>query len=106
MSFNEKRDKLSGMLTIWRRHTSMCPNKSKGRPFLKCSCPIWADGYVNGKRVLRKSLETRDMARARKKAVALESLDGRIYKPLSEAKDAFLSHCKSEGLQDSTYRKY
>lgn len=46
------------------------------------------------------------MARARKKAVALESLDGRIYKPLSEARDAFLSHCKSEGLQDSTYRKY
>ena len=69
------------MLTIWRRHTKSCPYRTRGRGVLKCNCPLWADGYVAGKRVLRQSLGTRDMARARKKAVALESPDNRIYKP-------------------------
>ena len=48
------------MLTIWRRHTAECPHRKKGRNYLKCNCPIWADGYVNGKRTLRVSLKTRD----------------------------------------------
>src|ERR1700722_17749356 len=93
-------------LTIWRRHTAACPFRSKGRDYLKCSCPLWADGYVDGKRVLRKSLETRDMARARKKASALESPDQRIYRSIAEAKTAFLAHCESEGLKFSSRRKY
>ena len=100
------RDRIGAMLTIWRRHTNSCPYRTRGRNVLKCNCPLWADGYVNGKRVLRQSLGTRDMARARKKAVALESPDNRIYKPLAEAVKAFLDHCESEGLQFSTYRKY
>jgi site-specific recombinase XerD len=90
-------------LTIWRRHTSAC---GKGRAYLKCNCPLWADGYVDGKRTLRKSLGTRDMARARKKATALESPDGRVYKPVADAIANFLDQCKSEGLQYSTFRKY
>jgi integrase/recombinase XerC len=94
------------MLTIWRRHTPKCPHRAKGRDFLKCSCPLWADGYINGRRTLRRSLGTRDMARARKRAVTLESPDNRIYKPVAEAVTSFLAHCQSGGLQDSTYRKY
>jgi site-specific recombinase XerD len=97
---------MAAMLTIWRRHTSACRFSSKGRDYLKCNCPLWADGYVDGKRVLRKSLGTRDMARARKKAVALESPDSRIYKSVADAVDNFLDHCQSEGLKFSTYRKY
>jgi site-specific recombinase XerD len=46
------------------------------------------------------------MARARKKAVALESPDDRISKPVSEAVAAFLGHCKSESLKDATISKY
>ena len=61
------------MLTIWRRHTATCPHRAKGRDYLKCNCPIWADGYVSGKRTLRQSLKTRDMARARKRAAELEN---------------------------------
>lgn len=61
------------MLTIWRRHTATCPNRDKGLSYLKCACPLWADGYVNGRRTLRVSLGTRDLARARKKAVADQS---------------------------------
>lgn len=94
------------MFTIWRRHTPNCRFSSKGRDYLKCGCPLWADGYVDGKRVLRKSLGTRDMARARKKAVELESPDNRIYKSLSDAVDAFLDHGKSEGLTFATQRRY
>lgn len=97
---------MSAMLTIWRRHTPACPHSAKGRNYLKCGCPLWADGYNNGKRTLRKSLGTADMARARKKAMMLESPEVQIYKPVAEAVEAYLAHCQSDGLQDSTYRKY
>jgi site-specific recombinase XerD len=101
-----ERVRIAGMLTIWRRHTEMCPHRTKGRAYLKCNCPLWADGYVNGKRTLRQSLETRDLARARKKAVALEAPEEGVFKPVPEAVKSFLDHCQSEGLQFSTYRKY
>lgn len=96
----------SAMLTIWRRHTAECPHRAKGREYLKCDCPLWADGYTGGKRTLRQSLKTRDMARARKRAVLLESEDGPAYKPAKDAVKAFLDHCQSGGLTDGTIRKY
>jgi hypothetical protein len=74
------RARIDSMLTIWRRHTQSCPHRTRGRDVLKCNCPLWADGYIDGKRVLRQSLGTRDMARARKKAVALESPDANTFK--------------------------
>ncbi len=52
------------------------------------------------------SPSARDMARARKKAVALEAPDAGVFKPVGEAVKAFLEHCESEGLADSTIRKY
>lgn len=95
------------MLTIWRRHVPACPHKAKGRDYLKCSCPIWADGYVNGKREFRKSLKTRDMARARKRAAALEDPgEAKVSKPVREAVSQFLAHCRAHGTQDSSLRKY
>src|SRR5215468_5727621 len=51
------------MLSLWRRHEAKCPHKLKGRSWIKCSCPIWCDGEIDGRRV-RRSLETRDWARA------------------------------------------
>jgi site-specific recombinase XerD len=92
--------------TIWRRHTSSCRFSSKGRDYLKCSCPLWADGYVDGKRTLRQSLKTRDLARARKKAADLASDDNRPVKALPDAIGNFLAHCEGEGLKFSTFRKY
>jgi site-specific recombinase XerD len=93
-------------ITIWRRHTPTCPHASKGRDTLKCQCPLWADGYVNGKRTLRKSLGTRDLAAARRKAAALESPDARIFKTVAGAVDSFMMHCNANGLQESTFRRY
>ena len=52
------------------------------------------------------SLETRDLARARKKVVALDSGDETPHKPVNEAVTAFLEHCKSESLTDATITKY
>lgn len=49
---------------------------------------------------------TRDMARARKKAAVLESQDQRTIKPISEAIDAFMAHCESNGVRESSLRKY
>jgi integrase/recombinase XerC len=103
---NGERAKINRMLTIWRRHTGTCPHRRKGRNVLKCNCPLWADGYVNGKRVLRQSLGTRDIARARKKAVALEAPDAGVYKPVDDAITAFFAHCESDGLKASTQIKY
>ena len=51
------------MLTLWRRHLRGCPHRKRGRLHTKCPCPIWCDGDLNGKRV-RKSMDTRDWARA------------------------------------------
>ena len=98
--------KSQAMLTIWRRHTASCPHRDKGREYLKCDCPLWADGYIDGKSTLRQSLKTRDMARARKRAVALEDPDAPRYKPIPDATVAFEAHCVSDGLRDSTLRKY
>jgi site-specific recombinase XerD len=92
------------MLTIWRRHVPTCPHRSKGRDHLKCHCPLWADGYVDGKRALRVSLNTRDMARARKRAVALESDEAIAVKPLEDAVAAYLLNCQH--LAAVTQRKY
>src|SRR5690349_9121111 len=59
------------MLSLWRRHESKCPHKAKGRAWIKCQCPIWCDGEIEGKRV-RKSLEIRDWARATRSLARIE----------------------------------
>jgi len=59
------------MLTLYRRHLKGCPHLDQGRAFIKCSCPIWYDGVIDGKRV-SKSLDTRDWARAMRKLGSVE----------------------------------
>jgi site-specific recombinase XerD len=46
------------------------------------------------------------MARARKKAVSLESPDARTFKTVEDAVTAFVDHCTSAELKYSTVRKY
>jgi site-specific recombinase XerD len=82
------------------------PSPSQRAGFSQVQLSAWADGYIDGKRTLRQSLKTRDMARARKRAVALEDPDAPRYKPIAEAIAAFEAHCISDGLRDSTLRKY
>ena len=62
------------MLNLWRRHISTCTHRSKGRTHTKCSCPIWVDGEIEGRRI-RHSLDTSDWQRAIRKAARLENPD-------------------------------
>jgi hypothetical protein len=36
------------MLNLYRRHLQTCPHRAKGQSYTKCSCPIWADGQLDG----------------------------------------------------------
>jgi site-specific recombinase XerD len=91
------------MLSLWRRHLKSCPHGEKGRSYTKCSCPIWCDGEIDGKRY-RYSLETRDWQRAIRKLAALEDPHAPRVKPIVEAIIAFENHILS--LEFSTRRKY
>lgn len=96
-------DRISSMLTPWRRHAPKCKHRHKGRDCTKCHCPIWADGTLDGKR-FRRSLKTRDWARAVRKLAALESPDRPVHKPIAEAVEAFLKSV--EDLARSSKQKY
>ena len=97
------------MLTPWRRHLKECPHRTKGRRYVKCSCPIWCDGLLDGKRY-RKPVKTsgggtvRDWQRAIRLIAALEDPSAPRLKPISEAITSFEQHIVS--LESSTQRKY
>jgi integrase/recombinase XerD len=91
------------MLSLYRRHLHKCPHRSKGQSYTKCSCPIWCDGELNGKR-RRESLKTRDWQRAIRRLAALEDPKAPQVKPVKEAMSAFQNHILS--LESSTQRKY
>lgn len=91
------------MLTPWRNHLLKCTHRDQGRAYVKCSCPVWADGTLHGQRY-RKSLDTRDWARAIRKMAELEDPTAPRLKPVSDAIKAFEQHILS--LETSTQRKY
>ncbi len=98
------------MLNLYRRHLKKCPHRgdvkqdpTKGRGWIKCSCPIWADGELNGAEY-RKSLQTREWQRAIRKLAAIEDPKAPRVKPVAEAIAAFENHVLS--LESSTQRKY
>ncbi len=91
------------MLNLYRRHTPKCPHRHKGRGHTGCSCPIWADGMRDGRRFGR-SLGLRDWQRAIRKLAAWESPGAPELKPVREAVEAFLIHCRE--LAPATLRKY
>jgi hypothetical protein len=103
------------MLSLYRRHLKKCPHRAKsttgkhckdrneGAAFIKCSCPIWCSGKLNGEPV-RESLETRDWQRAIRKLAALEDPKAPRVKAVAEAITAFENHTLS--LQSGTQRKY
>ena len=91
------------MLTPWRNHLKDCAHRKKGRSCVKCSCPVWADGTLDGRRY-RKSLDTRDWARAIRRMAEIEDQDAPRLKPINEAAAAFRNHIAP--LEPSTQRKY
>lgn len=82
------------MLNLYRRHLPTCSHHDAGRGYTKCSCPIWADGQIEGKRYLR-SLKTRDWQRALRLAEHIE-------RPNAERSD--LIPCAQPGCSERVER--
>jgi len=106
MPIGQKDVRIPAMLTMQRRHSQKCPDRSKGLNFLKCRgrCPLRISGTLNGVRV-RESLKTRDLQRAAKRIAELE--DSRLGKPrkaLDSAIKAF--HENHWDNAPETQRKY
>src|SRR5258708_16649781 len=91
------------MLNLYRRHVDGCAHRSKGQNYTKCSCPIWCDGELNGKRY-RHSLGTRDWGRAGRRLAKLEEPGAKQPKPIPEAIEAFHASVGDHAL--STRTKY
>lgn len=91
-------------LTLFRRHLDTCSHREKGRNFTKCDCPIHCDGMVGTERV-RRSLETTNWARARRRMQDIEDelSSGRTRKAVEEAAALFLA---GREVEESTGRKY
>jgi site-specific recombinase XerD len=91
------------VLNLYRRHAPECPHEAKGIGYTKCSCPIWAYGDVEGKRV-RQSMKTRDWARANRRLSRMDSPAAGPMKPIKEAIGEFLE--AGRDLAPATLRKY
>ena len=94
------------MLNLYRRHKKGCPHHGEGgRERVKCACPCWCDGEVEGRRI-RQTLKTRDWQRALRRMADLESPQAGavVSKAVADAVDAFLG--QKGGAQPGTLRKY
>ena len=93
------------MLNLYRRHKQDCPHQARGRECVGCSCPIWCDGELDGKRV-RHSLDTVNWQRAVRKLAELENPTVEVQqsrKAIANATETFL---ESKERQPGTLRKY
>jgi len=100
------------MLYTYRRHATGCAHRAKGRKHLRCQCPIWVDGRLNGKR-FHGALGTTDWQRAQQIVRDLEldgelSTDGGAKEPITveQAVSRFIADLEARKLRASTLRKY
>ena len=106
---------------IYRRHRPKCKfyDVKNARAMLNCNCPLYGDGYIDGKRVLRKSLDTRNQAAASRRlgelmAKYIAAEPPAPDKNVSDAVEAFLAYhgvfidgaYHRRQVVFSTYRKY
>ena len=91
-------------LKLWRRHVPGCPglDKKRSHDYVKCACPIWVDGELNGRRH-RRSMKTCDWYRASKRRDALESPESRAARPMV---DAIATWEAQLSLAEGTEQKY
>jgi integrase/recombinase XerD len=93
------------VLTISRRH-SAAKCKHTSRTFRRCSCPIYCDGTLNGRRI-KKSLKTRNWQRAQQLVQQMEA-EGREPNRVTvkSACDSFIQDAETPGLKPATVAKY
>jgi integrase/recombinase XerD len=96
------------MLIVHRRHVEECPHRHKGRDFRKCTCPLWIDWRVDGRRI-QKPLGTRDWGVAQIQARKIE-VDGLttaiVPTTIESACDKFLADAQARQLKEESLRKY
>jgi integrase/recombinase XerD len=90
------------VLNLYRRHLAAC--KLKGRKKKNCSCPIWAEGILRGRKI-RQSLDLRNW-----EAANLLMREWEIHAPentmkLADATDRFIADAKSR-LRPPSILKY
>src|SRR5580704_1563763 len=99
------------MLWTYRRHEKSCSHRTEGRKHIRCGCPLWVDGRLNGVRV-HKSLGTRDRETALQGVRDLESVPkgaGSWQRERITAEEAcvrFVADLEARKLKASTVRKY
>ncbi len=98
------------MLVIYRRHRPDCRHRDKGRKYLRCGCPLWCDGDLDGRR-FRRSLATMDLEEAQQRLRLLEK--GGVVEQVPHAEPevanlarAFLADARARQLRESTVSKY
>jgi integrase/recombinase XerD len=96
------------MLQVYRRHNAArCKRTSRAE--YKCHCPIWVDGYIEGKRV-RRALKVRDWAKAQLLIRKWETEGERPALPVrvtvEDLKNSFLADVTARHLASETIRKY
>lgn len=94
------------MLTIFRRHGTGCPHKS--RRYRRCQCPIWIDGSIGEEKVSRRSLNLTSWEAAEdyvRESNRTGKLGGTTFRqvPISEAVDLYLSDVRAR-VRTSTVR--
>jgi integrase/recombinase XerD len=100
------------MLTIYRRHRQACKHRDEGREYRHCHCPIWVDGFLDGKE-MRESLKMRDWEKAQKKIRDWEA-DGKVPEKvekaepttIAKAKEMFLADAEARGLKEPTIDRH
>jgi len=99
---------LQPVLSLYRRHSSKCPHRAKGRAWTKCDCPVWCEGTLDGKRV-PKSLRTRNWNIAVRKAAEWEligsAVDPAARPSIAQACAAYLKEIEAQNLAHETQRK-
>jgi len=100
------------MLYTYRRHRKYCSHLRDGRKCLRCDCPVWVDGRLNGERVHR-SLGTSDWQKALQivrdwEAEGTSAVSPPKAEPLTteQAWSRFLTDLEVRKLHPSTIRKY
>jgi site-specific recombinase XerD len=93
------------VLKLYRRHRPACKHADKGSSYAKCSCPIWVDGMLDGKRV-RYSLDLFNWEDASKRLLEISAKDEKKDSTVTEAAKSFLEDCESRQLGAAGIGKY
>jgi len=105
------------MLVPYRRHSPDCPHRAEGRRYIRCKCPIWAQGTLADE-IIRESMDTRVWSKANEIIQGWNAAGTRAPDAPPEPKPqpagitivaacaAFKREMAAQKLRDSSQKKY